>query len=176
MVVEFESTEGGSRTHTVTTNTSSSAEDPEEEIDRTRQFKVDNLTCVLDEDGGAPEVEISSPLAQELQDIVAEMLDLNPLISDPVLVGSEDLNGVSTYHYTFIIAGLGAKSGAEVIQNQGEYWLAVDGQYLVKYSLVLEIRDGPKNDPQSEAMLSKFTYILSDINQPIEIKLPPGCQ
>ena len=175
-VVEIESTEGGNRTHTVTNTTSSTAEDPEEEKDRTRQFQVDNMTCILDEDGGAPEVEYSSPLAKELQDIAAEMLDLNPLIANPVLVGQEDLNGVPTYHYTFVVPGLGATSGAEVIQNQGEYWLAVDGEYLVKYSLVLEIRDGPKDDPQSEAMLSKFNYELTDINQPIEINLPEGCQ
>lgn len=176
MVVEIESTEGGNRTHTVTNTTSSSAEEPEEDTDRTRQFQVDNMTCVLDEDGGAPEVEISSLLAQEIQDIAAEMLDLNPLIANPVLVGEEDLNGVASYHYTFTVPGLGATSGAEVIQNQGEYWLAMDGQYLVKYSLVLEIRDGPKSDPQSEVMLSKFSYELTDVNQPIEINLPPGCK
>lgn len=176
MEVNIESTEGGNRTHTVTKTISSSAEDPEEDTDRTRQFQVDNMTCILDEDGGPPEVEFSSPLAKELQDIGAEMLDLNPLIASPVLVGQEDLNGTPTYHYTFTIPGLGATSGAEVIQNQGEYWLAVDGQFLVKYNLVLEIRDGPTDDPQSEAMFSKFSYELTDINQPIEINLPEGCQ
>ena len=30
----------------------------------------------------------------------------------------------------FKVAGLGEKSGAVVNANQGEYWLAVDGQYL----------------------------------------------
>ena len=37
----------------------------------------------------------------------------------------------------------GAESGSVVTVNQGEYWIAVDGQYLVAYSLHYQLRSGP---------------------------------
>jgi hypothetical protein len=108
---------------------------------------------------------------KEMQDILIGMADLIPLIDDPVYVESVEINGVMTNHFTFQISGVGAASGVDVTANQGEYWLAQDGQYIIRYSLVLETID-----PNTQTLLhTEFFIDLTTINQPIPIAYPAGC-
>ena len=67
--------------------------------------------------------------------LVTSMIGLTPLIDNPVFVAAETVNGIPANHFTFKVSGLGATSGAVVNLNQGDYWLAVDGNYIVKYTL-----------------------------------------
>lgn len=108
---------------------------------------------------------------KEMQDILSGMLDLLPLIDDPVYVGAETMNGVPSNHFTFQVSGIGAESGVDVLINQGEYWLAQDGQYLLRYTLVLETRDPVTQD----LMHIDFLIDLNQINEPISIVFPAGC-
>ena len=55
--------------------------------------------------------------------------------------------------------------------NQGDYWLAVDGQYIVKYLLVLET----STDPQTNILHAEVSIELNQVNQPISITFPQGC-
>jgi hypothetical protein len=57
----------------------------------------------------------------------------------------------------------------------GEYWVALDGQYLVKYALVLEAATGPEGDPAAEIMHGEYSFELQETNQPVNISLPPEC-
>ena len=103
-------------------------------------------------------------------------MDLTLYVEDPVLVGEEQVNGIQTRHYTFKVSGLGKKSGAEVTQSSGEYWSAVDGNYLVKYNLVLEMRNAPEDSSAAKVIHSETSYELNMVNQPITIEMPAECK
>jgi hypothetical protein len=113
----------------------------------------------------------TTPQQTEMLALFTQMIDVVPLIDTPTFVGSETMNGIMTNHFTFQISGMGLQSGAEVKTNQGDYWLAQDGQYIVKYSLVIETAD-----TTTQAILHMDLLIdLTDINQPVNITFPAGC-
>jgi hypothetical protein len=150
------------------TTSESSVEEPEIEVSDEYEY-----TIGLDQCSGMGEdwsFSSQTPIENELSSILAEMISIVPLIDDPEFVGSETVNGILTNHFVFTLSGLGVESGAEVIANQGEYWLAQDGQYIVKYSLVMEMHASPEEIYRSEA-----SFELSNINQPVSIAFPQAC-
>jgi len=60
------------------------------------------------------------------------------MVNDPVFVGAEEMNGVMTKPFHLHRQRVGDESGAEVVASTGEYWLAQDGQYIVKYLVVMK--------------------------------------
>jgi hypothetical protein len=112
-----------------------------------------------------------APNQMEMLDITKNMLGFTPLIDTPTFVAQETVNGVPSNHFTFKISGLGVKSGAVVNANQGDYWLAVDGQYIVKYILVLET----SMDPQTNVLHEEISIEMNQINQPVNIAFPQTC-
>jgi hypothetical protein len=68
------------------------------------------------------------------------------------------------------LSGLGVDSGAEVTENQGEYWIAQDGQYLVKYLLTVEEQSEP-----GKPIRFSVSIDLTSVNQPVDITLPAEC-
>lgn len=111
------------------------------------------------------------PNQTEMMDILKNMLGVTPLIDTPTFVARETVNGIDSNHFSFKITGLGAKSGAVVNANQGDYWLAVDGQYIVKYTLVMET----SADPQTNVLHEEVSIDLTQVNQPVTIAFPQGC-
>jgi len=107
----------------------------------------------------------------EMLDLLREMIGLTPLIDNPTFLAAETMNGIPSNHFTFRVSGLGVTSGAEVTANQGEYWLAIDGQYIVKYSLVLETRESPDTNVLHE----EIHIELTNVNQPVNIAFTPTC-
>ncbi len=133
-------------------------------------YSIGNDQCTgNDEDGW--EFETFTAQEKETQDFLSQMMDLMPIIDDPVLVGAETMNGIPANHFTFQVSGVGSASGVDVIINQGEYWLAQDGQYLVRYSLVIETRDANTQ----ETLHSEYLIDLTSIDQPVSIAFPAGC-
>ncbi len=112
-----------------------------------------------------------APNQAEMMDIMMNMLDFTPIIDNPTFVAAETVNGIISNHFSFKVTGLGVKSGAEVTVNQGDYWLAVDGQYIVKYILVLET----SMDPQTNVLHEEISIELNQINQPVNIAFPQTC-
>jgi hypothetical protein len=112
-----------------------------------------------------------APNQKEMLDLTKNMFGLSPLIDTPTFVAQETVNGVSTNHFTFKISGLGVTSGAEVIANQGDYWLAVDGQYIIKYILDLET----SVDPQTNMLHEEISIEMNQVNQPVGIVFPQTC-
>jgi hypothetical protein len=113
----------------------------------------------------------TTPQQTEMLGLFYQMIDIVPIIDTPTFVGSETINGIMANHFTFQISGLGLQSGAEVAANQGDYWLAQDGQYIVKYSLVIKTAD-----PTTQAFIHMDLLIeLTSINQPVNISFPAGC-
>jgi hypothetical protein len=113
----------------------------------------------------------STPAEAEMQGLIAGMIGLTPLIDNPVFVAAETVNGIPTNHFTFQVSGLGASSGAVVNINQGDYWLAVDGQYIVKYTLIVEISMAA----DIEVLHEEISIEMNQINQPVSIAFPQGC-
>jgi hypothetical protein len=166
----------GDSTHIHNESLSSSAEYPELDTSSSDQYTIGSRTCDYSE--GSDEVEKSDvdPMVQEMSDTWFKLIDLTPMITDPVFAGEEELNGVMTNHFTFTVSGLGVDSGAEVVASSGEYWLAQDGQYIVKYSILLETRNGPAGDANTRTLHSAFFIEVQNINQEIVITFPANCQ
>jgi hypothetical protein len=135
----------------------------------TTMYQIGNDVC----DGSGTDWTWTTQLPNqtEMTELVQNMVSLTPLIDNPTFVGPETVNGIPANHFTFKVSGLGAKSGAAVNANQGDYWLAVDGQYIVKYNLVLETSMGPSVDVIHE----EFAMDLTQVNQPVNIAFPQTC-
>lgn len=111
------------------------------------------------------------PNEAEMMDLGMNVFDITPMVDNPAFVADETVNNIPTKHYSFKVTGLGVKSGAVVTANQGDYWLAADGQYLVKYSLVAET----VMDPQTSIIHMETLMDVNDINQPVNIAFPQAC-
>ena len=167
----------GDRTHTHTTSLNTSADDPAGESSTSDRYQIGSTICSLppEEDGESP-VSESDPMAEEMGNVVTNQFDLILYVEDPVLVGEEEVNGIQTRHYTFKVTSLGTNSGAEVTQSSGDYWSAVDGNYLVKYKLVLEMRSAPEDDSEAKVIHNETSFDLTMVNEPITIEMPAECQ
>ena len=106
-----------------------------------------------------------------MKGLITGMIGLTPLIDNPDFVAAETVNGIPSNHFTFKVSGLGASSGAVVNINQGDYWLAVDGQYIVKYILIVETSMAA----DSEVLHEEISIEMTQINQPVSIAFPQGC-
>jgi hypothetical protein len=171
----IESGTDGKSSHIHYETISSSADNPDETNDTSDQYRVGNRTCDLSSTSEEATTSDVDPMQQEMMDVWYNMIDLVPMVNDPVFIGEEEINGVKTNHFKFTVSGLGDDSGAEVISSDGEYWLAQDGQYIVKYSAVLETRSGPAGDANTKTMHTEFYIEVQDINQEIIITLPSTC-
>ena len=157
-----------SSTSTNITNISAGGADPE--ITDTSIYQIGNDQCSgTDTDGWS--WDSSTPAEAEMQGLIASMIGLTPLIDNPVFVAAETVNGIPTNHFTFQVSGLGASSGAVVNINQGDYWLAVDGQYIVKYTLIVETSMAA----DAEVLHDEISIEVDQINQPVNIAFPQGC-
>jgi hypothetical protein len=174
IITSYTSTGGNTKTQNI--SASSSAEDPQESRSSTTNYRVGNVTCTIDDTGeSSAEVDEYTPAAKEILNIVMNLSDSVINVENPVLAGVETVSGVSCNHYTFNVVGLGKTSGAEVTQSQGEYWSAVDGNYLVKYDVILETRNAPESSTNAEVLRSEIHFLLSDINAAFTIDLPAEC-
>jgi hypothetical protein len=112
------------------------------------------------------------PNETEMMDLSLNVFDPTPMIDNPTFVANETVNNIPSKHYTFKVTGVGVKSGANVTANQGDYWLALDGQYIVKYSLVVET----VVDPKTNIVHMETLIDVTDINQPVNIAFPQACK
>jgi hypothetical protein len=169
-------TSNGDNSSIHTESVTSTADDPKGSNSSTTIYQVGNKSCTVSGDPETkPEKSDLTPAKKEISNIVMHLTDtiINP--ENPVLVGTETVSGVNCNHYTFKVSGLGKTSGSEVTQSSGEYWAAVDGNYLVKYDVVLETRNAPGSSTDAEVLHSEVHFLLSDINAPITIQLPAEC-
>jgi len=155
----------------------STAEYPDTSVSLEETYQIGLQSCSVSTYDGTSEAtpEEMTPLVRDMTEATANLFDINITVENPSLVGPETINGIPSDHYTFQVTGLGDFSGQEVTQANGEYWVAQDGQYLVKYSLVLEVRSAPEGDPSAEVMHSEYTFDLMEVNQPQTITMPPDC-
>jgi len=132
-------------------------------------YRIGNDQC----SGSGEDWSYSSmaPNEAEMMDMVMSMFSFTPATNDPIFVAQETVNGIHANHFAFLVKGLGVKSGANVTINQGDYWLAEDGQYIVKYSLITET----VVDPNTNIIHMETIFEVKDINQAIQIIFPQTC-
>ena len=176
MMSETDFNSNGDRTHTRSTNLSSTKDNPSDKANVTERYQIGTKICTLPAEEGQSPLSAANPMADEMLNATTGLMDLLIYVEKPILVGEESVNGVQTRHYQFKISSLGKKSGAEVTKSSGEYWVAVDGQYLVQYSVILETRSAPQDSVEAQVMHAEVTYSLTNINQPVAIEMPADCK
>lgn len=98
----------------------------------------------------------------EPKDIIGGLENLHRVRPD------ETVNGISCRHYTFDES---AMFWAGFTSVEGEVWVAVDGEYVVRYVMQA---DGTDPTLQKEGHV-EWEYEVRDINASITIEPPPGC-
>ena len=96
-------------------------------------------------------------------------------IEDAKYVGRETINGIPTKHYKY-----NSKTGmlAALAEASGETWVAIDGGYVVKDTVKWTGGGGLLGLGASPTATGggSWTWELSDVNKPLEIKPPEGCE
>jgi hypothetical protein len=133
-------------------------------------YRIGNEMCSSSEKNHWDWTNID-PGQTEMLELVQNMISIAPIIDNPTFVAAETINDIPTNHFTFKVSGLGVKSGYEVTANQGDYWVAIDGQYIVKYTLVMETHDGSNK----KVLHEEIGINVSQINQPVNIAFPTSC-
>ncbi len=82
----------------------------------------------------------------------------------------EVVNGILCRHYTFDEKALVGVSGYS--RAQGEVWVAVDGDYVVKYVLEAEGKD-PATGKEGQF---RMRYEVREVNSGLVIEPPAGCE
>lgn len=159
--------------HSLMTSTSRSPEDSEESVSTSETYNLGTVTCTYSDDEWSYEKKSSQD--KELGDLFSQMIDFVPVINNPEFVSEEDINGVQTNHFTFKISGIGEKSGAVATINEGDYWLALDGQYIVRYTLNLQVQSAPEGNSEAKTSILEVSYELYDVNVPIILTQPEEC-
>ncbi len=163
-------------TMTRTESFASSADEPEGDRSVSTVYRVGETMCTIsDDEDSEAEIEDLSPASKEMLNIFMNLSDTVINVEDPELVGTEMVSGVNCNHYQFTVIGLGKTSGAEVTQSQGEYWSAIDGNYLVKYDVILETRNAPEGDEDAEILHTEMHFLLFNVNSTSPILLPAEC-
>lgn len=137
------------------------------------QYIIGNQVCMLQD--GVATVNIMSDSARELSSMTSQGLTFEPIIENPEYVGEDNVNGVPVRLYQFEVTSMSAASAAELTHADGNYALAVDGDYLVDYYLEMELRTGPEGEQGAEYSQSIFDLSLEGVNQPQEIVFPESC-
>ncbi len=86
----------------------------------------------------------------------------------------QDVNGISTWHYTFDKEDITKEMIDVTIEDaNGEVWVARDGGYPVKMEIEIKGKD-ISNDPDTGFAngLMKISYELKDVNQNFTIEVP----
>jgi len=159
--------------HSIMTSTSRSPEDSEESVSTSETYNLGTVTCTLSD--GEWTYEKKSLQDKEMNDIFSQMIDFVPVIKNPVFVSEEDINGVKTNHFTFKISGIGEKSGSVATINEGHYWLAVDGQYIVRYTSMLQVQSALEGNSAAKISTLELSFELYDVNVPILLTQPEEC-
>jgi len=161
-------------THSVITTVMFDPENDDEETNETMEtYSIGLQTCT--NSGDEWEFDTITDQEKEMRDIFSNLIDVIPLIENPTFVGEELVNGVITNHFQFKIEGIGDNSGSIATINSGDYWLAKDGQYIVKYHLLLQVRSAAEGTPDAEVGDIEASFELANINVPIVFTFPVDC-
>ncbi len=122
---------------------------------------------------------ISAPADEDptamLEGMGFDATEVLPEVKSTRFVGEEVVNGVRTKHYAFdekSLAGIGQEMGE--ISVKGDVWIAVEGNFAVKFQFVAEGKGLFEEGKGEQEGQIDFYYELYDINVPITIEPPAG--
>jgi hypothetical protein len=168
--------QNGDQSYTKVESTRSSAEEPTKKTSVNEEYRLGQKYCQRSPSDGETNSSVSNTtsMQQTMTDVLFGLFDMTIVTKDAKFAGAETVNGIPSNHFTFTVSGLGT-SGAEVTKSQGEYWVAQDGQYLLKYQVTMEIRSGPSGDANAQVSHIEIQTEVSDINTAITVQMPPDC-
>jgi len=126
-----------------------------------RQYVLANGECFsseITEEDEAQDLELFNP-----DDVMGQIEGARRVRPD------ENVNGILCRHYVFDEK---AVDWAELSSAQGEVWIAVEGDYVVKYVMEAEGKD-PVSQERGHI---EWTYEIYDVNTPITIEPPTRCE
>ena len=130
------------------------------QVGDTRYFVLGEGQCVSSAAGEdeAADMEVFQP-----DDVIGGLDNARRIRPD------ERVNGVMCRHYKFDEKGL---TWGTFARAEGEVWVAVEGDYVVKYMLQADGKDPVGGDDEGHI---EWEYEVRDVNQPITIEPPAGC-
>jgi hypothetical protein len=176
MTTQVDSQKKASRTRMETREVS--ADNPKGSTDVNETLAIGNQQCEITGQGASQKGKLTEqkPIESDLRGTLTGLLDFTLTAENPVFVAEETVNGIPSNHFTFKVTQLGKDSGAVVRNNKGDYWLARDGQYLVKYTLALEASTAAEGSAKAQLFKADVSYELSNVNAPVAIAFPAVCK
>ena len=176
MITQVDSAKKASRTRMETREVN--ADNPKGSTDSNETIAIGNQQCEITGQGASQKGKLTDqkPIEADLRGSLSGLLDVTLSAENPTFAGEETVNGIPTNHFTFKMTQLGKESGAVVRNNKGDYWLARDGQYLVKYTLALEAATAAEGSTQAQVFKADVSYELSNVNTPVTIAFPAFCK
>jgi hypothetical protein len=134
---------------------------------------IEDITYMITQEGAGERTCISMTSDEEdLTDRSVFTPDMMAGVSNAKFVGRETVNGTKTKHYRWSeknIALLGFTSAA------GDVWVAIDGEYVVKYTTEATGKGTFLGDELGEGKIS-IEYNLSEVNGRFVIEAPEDCE
>jgi hypothetical protein len=127
--------------------------------------RIDGYRYSIDGEGSPCQI---APIKDE-KDSLADPASRLPAVHAAVKIGSEEINGVAVLHYKFDETNVKRQSGKND-HAQGEFWMAEDGGYLVKYELSAEISSDTFTGTR------RWSYELNPSIGEDAVRLPDSCQ
>ncbi|HQZ53024.1 MAG TPA: hypothetical protein PLG23_06145 [Thermoflexales bacterium] len=176
MITQVDSAKKASRTRMETREVN--ADNPKGSTDANETIAIGNQQCEISGQGASQKGNLTEqqPIEADLRGTLTGLLDVTLSAENPSFVAEETINGIPTNHFTFKVTQLGKDSGAVVRNNKGDYWLARDGQYLVKYTLALEAATAAQGSAKAQTFKADVSYELSNVNVPVTIAFPAFCK
>jgi hypothetical protein len=163
----------GNTSYQKQSTTTSSADDPTPSTNVNEYWRLAQSVCQFD--GEEYTTDARSPFEIDLGNVISGVFDIVIPSGDAKLLGEEEVAGVPARHYSFVIKGLGTASGTQVDANEGQLWVAKDGDYMVKYQVTAAMRTAPSSVAEAEQTSIDLKLELTSVNQPVSVTAPPGC-
>ncbi len=125
-----------------------------------KQYAVFGSECVSSAAAEGDELDME---VFTVEDVMGDFRDVRRVHPD------ETVNGIQCQHYVFDESSV---TWATMSMAKGEVWVAADGGYIVKFTM-----EGEGNNPLTEEQgRIEWVYEVKDINTPITIEPPAGCE
>ncbi len=127
--------------------------------------RIDGYKYSIDGEGSPCQ---TAPIKDE-KNSLADPASRLPAVHGATKIGSEEINGVAALHYKFDETNVNRQSRKND-HAQGEFWVAEEGSYLVKYELNADISSDTFTGTR------RWSYELNPSIGEDAIRLPDSCQ
>jgi len=93
-------------------------------------------------------------------------------VADARALGAETINGLVSDHYEFDKSQLNIASIGEMDEAQGEFWIAREGGFIVRYRMQARGSDIELSEGERGEGTIALIYEVLEVNQPVSISAP----